>query len=220
MTAMSEGMEKKLSQREYRDADGYKPSTDEAKDEYVITGCASRFNSKYTLYEDEDFRILEQVDSHAFDGCDMTDVIMQYNHEGHVLARTRNGTLKVEATEDGLMFEADLSGTTISKQAYEEVRGGFTDKMSFGFHVAEDEMSTTVEPKENGKTMRVATRTIKRIDKLYDVSLVSIPANDATSVSARSYIHGVMEAAEAERLMESRRKALELRIRILTGGSK
>lgn len=220
MATMSEGMEKKLSQREYRDADGFTPSADEAKREYVITGCASRFNTRYTLYEDENIRILEQVDSHAFDGCDMTDVIMQYNHEGHVLARTRNGTLTVRAADDGLMFEADLSGTTIARQAYEEVRGGFTDKMSFGFHVAEDEISSSVEQKEDGGTIKVKTRTIKRIDKLYDVSLVSIPANDATSVSARSYIHGVMEAAEAERLMASRKKALELRIRILTGGQR
>ena len=62
---------------------------------YNVRGYATTFNEKYTLYEDNTIRIDEQVDPHAFDNCDMSDVIMQYNHEGRVFARLSNGTLKL-----------------------------------------------------------------------------------------------------------------------------
>ena len=101
----------------------------------VVEGYATTFNQPYTLYSWDDYEVREEIDEHAFDECDMTDVIMQYDHQGRVFARTKNGTLQLAADENGLKITADLSGTDIGKQLYREIKGGYTDQMSFGFIV-------------------------------------------------------------------------------------
>ena len=148
--------------------------------------------------------VWEQVDPHAFDQTDMTDVIMQHDHEGRVFARTRNHTLQLRSDEHGLMIDADLGGTEIGRQLYEEIRGGYTDKMSFGFTVKSDDW---IDEQRDGYVK--STRTIKEIGKLYDVSAVSIPANDATEISVKSLRDGVSARLEAERLERERLAKLE-----------
>lgn len=183
--------------------------TDTEEKSYKVTGYASTYNEPYTLYSDEDIEIREQVAPGAFDNADLSDVIMQYNHEGRVFARTRNHTLDLFSDSHGFGINADLGGTEIGRQLYEEIQGGYTDRMSFGFTVDEDEVNET---REKGKRT-VYLRTITRIGKLYDVSAVSIPANDGTEISARSLIDGLIEKDKAERLVEAenerRAKALE-----------
>ena len=174
-------------------------------DSYNVRGYATTFNEKYTLFEDRDFRIDEQVDPHAFDECDMRDVIFQYDHEGRVFARTSNDTLKLTPDAHGLEVNAFLGGTEIGRNLYEEIKGGYTSKMSFGFHVEADEIK---EEEVEGKV--IYTRTIKKINKLYDVSAVSLPANDGTEISARSLKDGAIAKLEAERLLKAERiKAIE-----------
>lgn len=208
-------MPMKTSEREYRDfklavveMDGEEKEQEERR---VVKGYASTFNEPYTLYEDEDVVIREQVDPHAFDDADMNDVIFQYNHEGRVFARVKNGTLKVDPDDVGLAIMADLGGTEIGRDLYEEIKGGYTDKMSFGFRILEDEWNDT---EDNGRI--TSLRTIKRIGKVYDVSAVSIPANDGTSISVRSLSDGVIERINAERqkALELERKKLQLRMRL------
>jgi hypothetical protein len=169
----------------------------------VVEGYASTFNDPYQLLKMDNFTVREQIDPHAFDAADMSDIIMQYNHEGRVFARTGNGTLTVNPDEHGLHIRADLSGTELGRQVFEEIRGGYTNKMSFGFRVAEDRREET----ENRETNEVdILRTITKIEKLYDVSAVSIPANDATSISARTDGEGVIaEVAEELRKREAER---------------
>ena len=187
-------------------------------EEKVVTGYASTFNEPYTLYEDDEIIIREQVDADAFRNTDMNDVIMQYDHEGRVFARKSNGTLEVLPDEKGLLINANLGGTELGRQLYEEIRGGYTNKMSFGFTVEDDDR---LETKEGGKT--VILRTIKAVRKLYDVSAVSLPANDATSISVRSFSDGVIEEVRAERLaaeaLELERRRALIKARIL-GGTK
>lgn len=183
-----------------------------------VTGYATTFNEPYELFHYDNWEgyrvhILEQVDPGAFGSCDMSDTIMQYNHEGRVYARVSNGTLKLRTDQHGLFVEADLSGTEIGRQLYEEIRDGYTNRMSFGFQISKDKRQT--ERNEENKTITVL-RTITGISKLYDVSAVSIPANDGTEISARSWCDGVI----AE-LTEEFRKAEEIerkkqKIRILT----
>lgn len=187
-------------------------------DGMIVEGYATTFNEKYLLWEEDGYEVWEQVDARAFDETDMSDVIMQYNHEGRVFARLSNGTLELDADEHGLKVRADLGGTEIGRQLYEEIKGGYTNKMSFGFTVKTDDVENK---KEDAKT--VITRTITDIAKLYDVSAVSIPANDGTTISARSFSDGVIAEAEAERmraeeeerLLEHKRKALELRLKLM-----
>ena len=175
-------------------------------DSMVVEGYATTFNQPYVLWEDEDMRIMEAVDSRAFEGADMSDVIMQYDHRGHVFARIRNNTLNVRTDETGLFISADLGGTEIGRQLYTEIKGGYTDKMSFAFTVTDEKVDRQMVDNK-----RVITRLITKIGKLYDVSAVSVPANDGTSISARSFCDGIIK----EELEETRRKLAEERTRKL-----
>lgn len=190
----------KTNEREYRNLDSI-GITDIDEGKYV-TGYACTFNQPYLLYQTGEYRVFEQIDPAAFSETEMNDVIMQYDHNGRVFARTKNGTLVLRTDDHGLQIRADLGGTEIGRQLYEEIRGGYTDKMSFGFTVAEDVTKETEE--EDGK--RTILRTITKVRKLYDVSAVSLPANDATEISARSLSEGVIAKAEEERLVHEERK--------------
>ena len=89
--------------------------------------------------------------------------------------------------------------------------------MSFGFTVVEDRRETV----ENNETGEVdILRTITRIGKLYDVSAVSIPANDATSISARSYGEGAIAEAREEISLKKERERRKLEIINLLEASK
>lgn len=191
-------------------------ATESADERMIVQGYATTFNEPYTLFEDEDFVFVEEVAPEAFDGADMSDVIMQYDHEGRVFARTRNNTLTVRPDDKGLLIEADLSGTELGRELYEEIRGGYTDKMSFGFTVSSDEH---VETKDGERD--VIKRRITGVKKLYDVSAVSLPANDATSISVRNLTDGVIEKMRAERReaerLELLRRKLKAKARLLGG---
>ena len=142
----------------------------------------------------------------------MSDVIMQYDHRGRVFARTSNETLAVKPDGVGLHVRAELGGTEIGRQLFEEIEGGYTTKMSFGFRVAEDKREVTENHEDNTVTV---LRTITKISKLYDVSAVSLPANDATSISARNFGEGVIAEARQElAAMEERKRHIQ-KIRIL-----
>ena len=205
--------------REYRKMAPLEVRAEENKDEMVVEGFATTFNEPYVLFEDSDIIFREQVAPNAFDDTDMSDVIMQYDHEGRVFARISNNTLEVQPNEKGLFIRANLGGTEIGRNLYEEIAGGYTDKMSFGFTVDGDEQLRTEA--EDGRIEIL--RTITSINKLYDVSAVSIPANDGTSigVSTRSEIDGVIEEVRAERLEAERikleRKRAEIRAKALGG---
>jgi len=199
----------KTNDREYRNMTLEVVRDENEENETMnVSGYASTFDDPYVLFENDDLIYLEQVDKNAFDNTDMTDVIMQYDHAGRVFARISNGTLDVGTDDVGLKIDADLSGTEIGRQLYEEIRGGYTDKMSFGFTVDGDEELRTES--DDGRVQIL--RTILSVKKLYDVSAVSIPANSATSIgiSTRSRIDGAIETIRAER-REAERMALERR---------
>lgn len=214
---MSNILQKIESGRQYRNmmievrADA---NNGDGEEKYIVRGYATTFDEPYLLYEGEGYQFYEKVDRHAFDNTDLTDVIMQFDHEGRVFARKSNGTLTLTVDEHGLLIEADLGGTEIGRQLYEEIRGGYITKMSFGFTVDGD----TVEERRNEHNQVIYTRTITSIRKLYDVSAVSLPANDGTEISARAFVDGVIAKAEAERLRiaeETRkREILALKVKL------
>ena len=208
-------MPTKFDKREYRKIDASLMETRKAEDgAKIVEGYATTFNQPYELWRDKEMTVMEQVDARAFDETDMSDVIMQYDHEGRVFARIANGTLEIEADEHGLKIRANLGGTEIGRQLFEEIEGGYTNKMSFGFTVTGNERLTTKDADGHITVLR----TITKIGKLYDVSAVSLPANDATEISARTIGDGLIaEVLEEVRAEEERqRKIGEIR-KILKG---
>lgn len=158
-------------------------------EELYVEGYAVIFNEPTVLWEYDGVQYKEQVDDKALKDTDMTDVIFNYNHSGKVMARTRNKTLELKVDTKGLFIKARLDGTEEGRKLYEEIQGGYIDRMSFSFTVQESSYDS-----ENH------LRTIRKVKKIYDVSAVDIPAYDTTSILARSFF-------ELEN--EKERKALE-----------
>ena len=163
-------------------------------------GYATTFDVPYALWKD----YKEIIDRHALDDADMADVIMQYDHAGRVLARLRNQTLMLLPDDHGLLIAADLSKGESARQLFEEITNGLIDRMSWTFIVNEDVYDRETK-----------TRTILKVKKVFDVSAVSFPANDATEISARSYVDGVIDEARRSDLDERARKARALQLKTL-----
>jgi uncharacterized protein len=173
--------------------------------ELYIEGYACVFNDPTVLWEYDGIEFKEQVDDKAFAEADMTDVIFNYNHSGKVMARTRNNTLELKVDSKGLFIRARLDGTEEGRKLYEEINGGYIDKMSFRF--------TTRESSYDSENY---LRTIRKVKKLYDVSAVDIPAYDNTSISARSFFELEREKEQvALDSVELRKKELDLKVKLL-----
>ena len=124
----------------------------------------------------------EQIARDAFSECDATDVIMCFNHNiDSILARTTSGTLTLSTDDEGLRFEFEAPATTMGNDMLELVRRGDISKCSFKFTVEEDEWRYA--DKEN--KLEYDERTIRKIGKLYDVSLVVYPAYSDTEAGVR-----------------------------------
>lgn len=167
---------------------------DGENDEYRVRGTAVVFDTPTVLWEYDGIKYCEVIDRNAFDECDMSDVIFNYNHGGKVVARLRNKTLALNIDERGVHIEADLSGTQAGRELYEEIDGGYVDKMSFSFTISESAYNSDTH-----------TRTITKVKKLYDVSAVDIPAYQDTSISARSFFE-LEHSKELEALEQAKRK--------------
>lgn len=172
------------------------------KDGAVVEGYAAVFDTPTVLYSVEGIDYKEEIAPTAFSATEMQDVVMNYNHGGKPVARTRNGTLTLLVDSRGLKVTADLSGTEEGRRLYEEIKGGYIDKMSFAFVVSEDTYNSDTH-----------TRRITGIKRLFDVAAVDRPAYDATDISARSYFSAEAEKAKAE---AEKRAALKLKIQILS----
>ena len=178
------------SDREYRNL-----SVFETEQNYMVEGYASTYKP-YELMEIDGRVFYERIDRHAFDEADMSDVVFLRDHEGRVLARTKNGSVELDIDDHGLHQRTNLGLTGASKEMYEDIATGNYSQMSFSFVVAEEHFE-----KETN------TRVIDKIKKLYDISAVSFPANGGTEIgiSMRDYFNGVIEAETAERLEAERR---------------
>lgn len=184
-----------VKQREYRSLNTLEPNQN---DLYIVEGYATKWEP-YVLWEDSSGPVYEKIDKNAFLEADMRDVIMQYDHSGKVLARLSNSTLSLKVDDIGLFIRADLSKSTASKELYEEIKAGLIIKMSWAFSIKEYAWD-----EEN----RIFT--ITKVKKVFDVSAVSIPANDDTEINARSFVvNGVIEQRKQELLLERKRKEFD-----------
>lgn len=190
-------------EREYRNMT-FKVRQDGDEPSFLVEGYASTFE-RYRLLTIDGVDYYEQIEPTAFDGADLSDVVYRVDHQGRVYARSSAGTVRLNIDNHGLHQETDLSRTKAGQEHFEEIRAGNYPQMSFAFSVAEDHYDEDTH-----------TRIIDRVDKVFDISAVSFPANPGTELHVRSYFDGVIEAAkaaEAERLQaeEERRRDLERR---------
>ena len=166
-------------------------SAGEEEKTFKVRGYFTTYDEPYTLWKDpyDGTEYKEQIDRHALDGADISDVIMQYDHNGRVFARQSNNTLVIGINDDhGPWMEADLSRTSAAREFFEDIDSGMVTRMSWAFMVEEDEYD-----------IETHTRTITKVSKVYDVSAVSIPANPQTEISARAYCEErAKEAADRE----------------------
>lgn len=177
--------------------------------DYYVEGYASTFNDPYLLYKTIDgIEVWEVIDPDAFRDCDMSDVVMLYDHEGRVFARQSNNTLIVEPQLHGLFIAADLGSTSSSRSMFEDIDAGLITRMSWSFMPDWDEIEDIYDEDE-----RKFTSIIHKVSKIYDVAPVSRPADPNTEISARSYFDGAIKRIEAERLQSvlEAQKATELR---------
>lgn len=160
-----------------------------------VVGMPIVFNSRANLsYFDE------IIDSHALDNTDLKDVRFLVNHDTSKipLARSRNNnansTMQMEITEAGMNIRVDLDteNNSDARNLYSAIKRGDISGMSFAFLVDGEEW-TDLESDH-------PTRTITSISRVLEVSAVTFPAYEATSISARS---------EDEKALESARSALE-----------
>ena len=180
----------------------------EDEDKMIIEGYAVIFDSiGHGAYFDE------VIDRNAFNGADMKDVALKYNHDDThlILARTRNNSLELIVDDVGLKVRAELIDTTNNVDIYKSIKSGLLDKMSFAFTVAEQSWDLKSDPE---------LRKILKIDKLYDVSVVDTPFYDSTSIYARALESLDSEKRKLDSLKEKqllKRKRLKLKT-IIEGG--
>lgn len=119
----------------------------------------------------------EVIDRNAFNNCNMQDCVMKYNHTDNllILAKTRNHSLELIVDDKGLKIRAKLLDTTQNRDIYKMIKAGLLDKMSFAFTTSKEEWDYDTD-----------TRRILEIDRLFDVSVVDVPAYDTTEIYARS----------------------------------
>lgn len=170
---------------------------------YVVRGHYTVFESEYEIFPG----FYECVDTRALDDMDTSDVLFQFNHGGTPLARLRNGSLRIGVDEIGGWAEADLSGCQQGRDIYEAISNGLIDRMSFGFTIADGGFEWHED--EDGT---IHSR-ITKVEKLYDVSCVDLPASDYTDISARSYLDAAIEAKhKAEELAKQEQLEQEQRV--------
>lgn len=163
-----------------------------------LEGYAVVFDQK-TLLDTDPYtgtEFYESIDRNAFEGCDMTDVVLNVNHEGAPIARTRAGNLQLSTDDYGLKVSASLT-TSRGKEVWEEVAAGNLDKMSFAFNIGQERYDETTH-----------TRSILKISKLFDVSVVTHPAYEQTCVFARASMAAHV-ADEQRAYVESKARAMK-----------
>ncbi|MDD4698937.1 MAG: HK97 family phage prohead protease [Oscillospiraceae bacterium] len=150
-------------------------------EEMCISGRAVIFGEKTLLFtSDSGVKYYEEIDARAFDGVDLSNIYFYYNHIPQAHASTKNKSLEIDVRDDGLYFTAHLQDTTIGRDLYSSIKSGLVDKCSFGFRIGKEQY----DEKTN-------TFTIEKIDKLYEISAVDLPAYENTYITSRTEIDNI-----------------------------
>lgn len=164
----------------------------------ILVGTPVVFDQPTTIKEPFG-EYTEVIRAGALDGADLSDIRLLYNHDLNKvpLARTPK-TMRFTLDPAGLKMTAYLPDTEEGRSVYTAVKRGDLTGMSFAFKVPEG--GSTFDPKTN-------TRTITKIEKVYEFSIVPFPAYPQTSVEARAAIEGTWA-----KLKDPRRAELKIKI--------
>lgn len=162
----------------------------------------------------------EIIERGALDGADLKDVRFLINHNTDMipLARSRNNnensTMQLSVDEEGMTIRVDLDteNNAEAKSLYSAVERGDLDGMSFMFTVDADKWDDIESDHP--------TRTITGLGKVFEVSAVTFPAYEQTSITARGLsdaLESAKESLENERAAKRAREAQKQKIRIMKG---
>ncbi|MCZ2766174.1 phage major capsid protein [Lacticaseibacillus paracasei] len=147
----------------------------ESNQNMAISGIATVFNQPSIKGN-----FTEYIDQNALNGVDLSNVLLLYSHDfSNILARADAGTLQTSIQPDGLHLNAQLPDTQLGKDTYTNILNGNIKGMSFGFNIAPDGDSWSVN--SQGKTIH----TIHKIGQVFELSLTPIPAYTETSVQVQ-----------------------------------
>ena len=181
---------------------------EEDSDKMILEGKAVTFDEETVLFKIGDTEYKEIIKKGSFDETDMSEAFMKYNLSDAfmAMARTKNETLQIDVRDDGVYIKAELADTTAGRDLYTLVQRGDIDKMSFAFTIEEESYNKETH-----------TWTVHRIDKLYDVAAVTIPAYENTELYARRF--GEVETSRIKEVetekIERDRLAAKVRLNIL-----
>jgi hypothetical protein len=185
----------------------------ENENEMILEGYPIKFNNE-TLIGNEEYGFRETIAPNALDEANMKKVPLKYNHaDGYLaLASTKNGSLEFTIDSVGLHMKARLLNIGAHRDVFEMVRSGLLSECSFAFSLSSNGGSEWLDLDK-----AIPLRVIKKVDRLYDVSIVDIPAYENTEVYARSFelledVRKPVEAAKHEQEDLIRRMNIKIKI--------
>ena len=164
----------------------------------VLTGRPVVY-AQPTVIKDKFGEYTEVIRRGALEGADLSDTRLLYNHDLSKIPLARSPkTMRFKLDPAGLTMTAELPETEEGKSVYTAVKRGDLSGMSFAFKVPKG--GSTFDAKTN-------TRTITKIEKIYECSIVPFPAYPQTSVEARAAIEGAWA-----KLKDPRRDELRIKV--------
>lgn len=151
---------------------------------------------------------VEEIAKGAFDeSLKNRNVVGLWSHDTSlVLGNTKSGTLRLENTDTELRFELDIPNTSVGNDAWELIKRGDVDGVSFGMRVTKDKWSS-----ENRNGKKIYKRSILNAE-LYEISPVAFPAYPANEVNVRSLNEFREQQKRAANEFKKRKLALELEL--------
>lgn len=174
---------------------------EQTPDERVIEGYFALYESETELWAGS----YEIINKGAFDSTiSKNDIRALWNHNTqYVLGRNKNGSLELKADDKGLFATIKLPSTQYAEDLYSLIKRGDIDQASFGFNILDEELE---ELADGGYRWR-----IKDID-LHEISVVTFPAYENTSVQAREKQVQQLE----QRKIQQKKSELQKRLKGLT----
>jgi len=165
--------EKKETKRELRQLTTEIDLRQAEEGKEVIEGYALKFE-RWSDTLGHWFRFREKLDKDCLRNADLSKTTALFNHNENKILGRNGVNLELEIDNIGLRFKVSPIDTTYAKDLMENIRAGVINQCSFAFSISIDDDAE--EWRESETEPEVYERTIKKIDTIYDVSIVTTPA--------------------------------------------